>query len=584
MSWLMVLLVLFLSMASNKKTNIKKESVSIIIPAYNEEENVAKVIGVVSVIDYVDEVIVVDDGSRDKTSEEAKLAGATVFAHTSNQGKGSAIKTGFKHSNGDIIVFIDADIHNLTKDKVDSIVMPILEGKSDITKTKFARESGRVTELTAKPLLRFFFPEITFDQPLSGQFAGKRSVLNKMRFERDYGVDVGIVLDADAHGINITEVDIGEIKHDLSPLSNLHEMANEVVRTIVDRALEYGRVTMIDTLGNYIRSAILGLSLIILGLFTIFFVQGIPLEIGAILSIIGFIVSLYYLFRLIRSSIYIYNKKGNKRNLLKSFVKMHFPVIVSGVVLIIMISTFLSAASITDGEISIEPTSRHLIIFPSADDQQTMYVRGPYTVDSALENELNIIRMPEDARRTLELEYGDIILIRGESYTINETRLGENNIIRMPSNVREYLDIAVRDVISDGKIRSLFEKTEVSRLITNSTFNNTSDSSIDSNLTNNTPLLTENFIINSKASNGSIFEVYINNQLFTKGYGVFDNNKSYTIFINGVYGDSITPSLQSNDYLLYYGDHIIKIKLTNKTSTIKQFKESNFGEFLSFNI
>ena len=205
-------------------------SVSIIIPAYNEEATVAHVVNVARELSYVTEVLVIDDGSYDKTAKEAKSAGANVISHTSNQGKGSAIKTGFKHSKGDIVAFIDADIYNLTSDKVDMIISPILEGKTDITKTKFMRESGRVTELTAKPLLRFFFPEVSFDQPLSGQFAGKRSVLEKIKFEKDYGVDVGIVLDADAHGMRIKEVDIGEIKHDMSPLESLNEMANEVTR------------------------------------------------------------------------------------------------------------------------------------------------------------------------------------------------------------------------------------------------------------------------------------------------------------------------------------------------------------------
>jgi len=543
-------------------------SVSIVIPAYNEEATVANIVNVANQLSYVTEVIVIDDGSYDKTAEEAKLAGADVIAHTTNQGKGSAIKTGFKHSKGDIVAFIDADIHNLTSDKIEMIISPILEGKTDITKTKFMRESGRVTELTAKPLLKFFFPEVSFEQPLSGQFAGKRSVLEKIKFERDYGVDVGIVLDADAHGMRIKEVDIGEIKHDMSPLESLNGMANEVTRTIVDRAMEYGRVTMMDSMGNYIRMTTLGLSLIILGLFTIFFVQGVPLELGVVISLTGIILTIYYIIKLIIKTTIMFRKRP-KGNFFRSFIKMHFSVVISTLVLLVMISTFLSAATYSDGRLSIEPTSKNLVIFPGSPDQ-TIYVRGPYTVDSALENQSNIIRIPQDALDTLELSYGDNLHIGGEYYTVNKTRDEEPNILRIPYTVRMFLNLQIGDVISDGKIKSVFEGIQVEHSF------NINDSNISGH---------EYSIINSRNTNGSTMDIYIDHKRIGSVSGSFKINETYDVYVNGLIAKSIYVDdalKQGTTYSIYSGNHIIELKVSNNISTSKRFLPNKFGPFLVF--
>jgi glycosyltransferase involved in cell wall biosynthesis len=551
-------------------------TVSIVIPAYNEEETVAKVVGVAMELAYVTEVIVVDDGSYDKTADEAGFVGANVISHASNQGKGSAIKTGFRHSKGDIVAFIDADIYNLTCEKVDSIIRPILEGKTDITKTKFVRESGRVTELTAKPLLKFFFPELNFDQPLSGQFAGKRSVLEKIKFEKDYGVDVGIVLDADAHGIKIQEVDIGKIKHDMSPVENLNEMAHEVTRTIVDRAIEYGRVTMMDSMGNFIRMTTLGLSLIILGLFAVFFVQWVPYEIGVIISLAGLVLAIYYLIKLIVKGVWVVRKRP-KGNFFRSFIKMHFPVVISAFVLILMISTFFSAANYSDGKISIEPTSRNLVIFPGATDQ-AIYVRGPYTVDSAFENQSFIIRMPQDALNTLEIRYGDKLRIENQQYTVISTRPGEENILRLPAEVRTFLDLQIADVVADGKIKGVFEGIQVEHTFSlsnssqNSSFNRT---------------VVENTIINSRNTNGTTMDVYIDYQRAGSISASFEANETYEIYINGDVASSITVTNETvmkvgDSYLAYFGDHIVELKVTNDISTSKRFLPNKFGPFMSF--
>ena len=518
MSWLVVILVFLL--ASIKTTKGSDKSVSIVIPAYNEEATVAKVVSVALKLSYVTEVIVVDDGSTDRTVEEAESAGATVISHIMNEGKGSAIKTGFKNSHGNIVAFIDADISNFTSEKIDKIIRPILEDQTDITKTKFARESGRVTELTAKPLLGFFFPELNYEQPLSGQFAGERSALNKIRFEKDYGVDVGIVLDADVHGIKILEVDIGDICHDMSPLADLNKMANEVVRTIIDRAVEYGRVTMMDKLGNYIRMAIMGLSLIILGLFMIFFVPFIPVLISVFVAFIGVVLTVFYFLRIIRRSIPIL-KKSNTRASLQSFVRMHFPLIVAGLILILMLSTFLSAASFDDGKISVELTSRNFVYAPSDHNQQTISVRGPYTIDSALENETDILRVPADALSTLEMTENDTMIIDGKSYFINGTKEGDSgDRFRLPSKVKRGLDLSDGEVIPNSRLTEVFQGITVKH---NIQFNNLSD-------------VMEGFVefdISPKSTNATFFNLTLDNESILSSVGNFENDSSYSISYDG---------------------------------------------------
>ena len=518
MSWLVVILVFLL--ASIKTTKGSDKSVSIVIPAYNEEATVAKVVSVARKLSYVTEVIVVDDGSTDRTVEEAESAGATVISHIMNEGKGSAIKTGFKNSHGNIVAFIDADISNFTSEKIDKIIRPILEDQTDITKTKFARESGRVTELTAKPLLGFFFPELNYEQPLSGQFAGKRSALNKIRFEKDYGVDVGIVLDADVHGIKILEVDIGDISHDMSPLADLNKMANEVVRTIIDRAVEYGRVTMMDKLGNYIRMAIMGLSLIILGLFMIFFVPFIPVFVSVFIAFVGVVLTVLYFIRIIRRSIPIL-KKSNTRASLQSFVRMHFPLIVAGVILILMLSTFLSAASFDDGKISVELTSRNFVYAPADHNQQTISVRGPYTIDSALENETDILRVPADALSTLEMTENDTMIIDGKSYFINGTKEGDNgDRFRLPSKVKRGLDLSDGEVIPNSRLTEVFQGITVKH---NIQFNNLSD-------------VMEGFVefdISPKSTNATFFNLTLDNESILSSVGNFEKDSSYSISYDG---------------------------------------------------
>ena len=569
MYWFLVILTFLL--ASIKTEKPKYQKVSVIIPAYNEEETVAKVVEVVKKVSFVDEIIVVDDGSSDNTSQEAEKAGAKVIKHEINKGKGQALHTGYTETDCDIIAFIDADIYNLTSKKVEAMIKPILEGKAEITKTKFARESGRVTELTAKPLLNFFFPEISFEQPLSGQFAARKEVLKRIKFETDYGVDVGIVIDADVLGISILEVDIGAIQHDMSPLSDLNLMANEVVRTIINRANKYGRVTMIDDIGYYIRMSIVGLSLVILGLFTIFFVRFIPLAIAVILTVIGVIIAIYYIIKVIVQSIVMF-KKTPGRNLVKSFIKIHFPMIISIIVLLLMISTFIGSAHFDNGVLSVEPNSRNLIIY--ADNtarDNAITARGPFKIDTAIENESSQIRLPSDAMMTLGIKSNDTLVINDEIYTVNDTRSGEPDVIRLSNEAKKALDVQTGSVIQNSRLNEIFEGVGVLH-------------HLESN--NENVSLIEKLTISSRDKQACNFEVFVDNESVANSFGIFREDSTYDIAINDEVVHSVTYSNNTfSDCNFTYNGHNIYIDFVDRNNTaIKQFVRSEQGNFLNIYI
>ena len=566
MYWFLVIVAFLLAGIKTQKPK-KYQKVSVIIPAYNEEDTVATVVEVVRKVSFVDEIIVVNDGSSDNTEAEAARAGARVITHESNMGKGEALFTGYREAECDVIAFIDADIHNLTSKKVEAMIMPILEGKTDITKTKFARARGRVTELTAKPLLNFFFPEITFEQPLSGQFAARKDVLKRINFEKDYGVDVGIVIDADVLGISITEVDIGAIEHDMSPLGDLNLMANEVVRTIMSRANKYGRVIMIDEIGHFIRMSIVGLSLVILGLFAIFFVSSVPLTIGIMVGVIGLIIAIYYIVKVIVKSIVMF-RKTPKGNLVKSFIKIHFPLIISIVILLLMISTFIGAAHFENGVLSIEPNSRNLIIY--ADDSprdNTISVRGPYTVDIAVEDELNQIRMPADAMMTLGVKANDTIEIDDEIYMLNDTRDGEPNVFRLPKEAKNFLNLDEGSVIQNSRLKQVFEGT----IMTHS-------------YENNNTTVHEEYIVSSRDVPSCTYEIFLDNNSVAYSSGIFKKNSTYDIDINDELAASFNFKKNSN-VTFDYENHTVEIVFEDKnTTSIKQIPRESQGTFLNFNI
>jgi glycosyltransferase involved in cell wall biosynthesis len=182
-------------------------SVSVIIPVLNESARVASVVRLALRSPLVGEVIVVDDGSIDGTPELAEAAGARVVTSTL-LGKGASMEDGLLAAQHDTLLYLDGDLAGLSDDLVERMTEPVLKGEVDFVKARFARRAGRVTVLTARPLLATYFPELTsFDQPLGGIIAARKDLLRRLRFENDYGVDVGLLIDASAAGARLREVD-----------------------------------------------------------------------------------------------------------------------------------------------------------------------------------------------------------------------------------------------------------------------------------------------------------------------------------------------------------------------------------------
>lgn len=216
--------------------------VSVIIPALNEAARIADVVRYALSDPATGEVIVVDDSSIDDTVRLAREAGATVITSTL-LGKGASMRDGLLASRFDLLVYLDGDLAGLREGIITSLAQPIAHGQADFVKARFGRGGGRVTELTAKPMLRVFFPELAkYDQPLGGLIAARKVLLMPLEFEDGYGVDIGLLIDAHRAGAVLQEVDIGSLQHDSQPLLDLTAMANEVSRVIYVRARQAGRL------------------------------------------------------------------------------------------------------------------------------------------------------------------------------------------------------------------------------------------------------------------------------------------------------------------------------------------------------
>lgn len=240
--------------------SVKEETtVSVCLPARNEAETVGPIVEairseLVEGAGLVDQLLVIDDNSTDGTAAAARRAGAEVVAVEEilaelpgGAGKGEAMWKSMFASDGDLVCWIDADIRNFESHFVIGLLGPLLEDDAvAFTKGCYRRPlgddpqgGGRVTELVVRPVLSQFFPELTgIVQPLAGEYAGRRTVLERVPFAEGYGVDVGLLIDVTRlAGLDaLVQVDLGAREHRNRPLTDLGPQAMAVLVTVLRRA------------------------------------------------------------------------------------------------------------------------------------------------------------------------------------------------------------------------------------------------------------------------------------------------------------------------------------------------------------
>jgi glucosyl-3-phosphoglycerate synthase len=254
-------------------------TVSVVLPALNEERTVGVIVEeirreLVERHALVDELVVADSGSTDRTAATAARAGARVVRvddvlpeHGRVPGKGEALWKSLHVTDGDLVVFIDSDLISFDPQFVVGLLGPLLADSTvgyvkglydrplSTTEGLVPSGGGRVTELTARPLLGALWPQLSgFVQPLSGEYAGRRDLLEQVPFVSHYGVEFGLLIDlAELAGVDaLAQVDLGTRRHSHQPDAALGRMAGQIVQTALARCPGIGVPS--DQLVQYVRT------------------------------------------------------------------------------------------------------------------------------------------------------------------------------------------------------------------------------------------------------------------------------------------------------------------------------------------
>ncbi len=245
-----------------ERKNAEKLTISLAIPALNEEHTVGEVLAKVKKalmedVPLLDEIVLIDSNSSDRTRQIAQDLGIPVYIHQellpqhgARAGKGEALWKSLFVTTGDIVLWIDSDIVNIHPRFVYGVLGPMLTNpRIQFVKGFYQRPlrtgrkvqstgGGRVTELTARPLINLFYPELSgVIQPLSGEYGGRRAALERLTFYSGYGVETGLLIDAyEKYGLGaIAQVDLLERIHHNQSLQALSKMSFLIMQTMLSK-------------------------------------------------------------------------------------------------------------------------------------------------------------------------------------------------------------------------------------------------------------------------------------------------------------------------------------------------------------
>ncbi|WP_328307977.1 glucosyl-3-phosphoglycerate synthase [Actinomycetospora sp. NBC_00405] len=254
--------------------------VGLVLPARDEAATIGRIVAVIreALVDrtgLVDEVLVVDSRSQDATAEVAAAAGATVVGQDSvmsglapAHGKGEALWKGLAASTGDLVAAIDADLRDVEPDFVTGLLGPLLDDPGVAFVKGFYHRpligdgtvdvdgGGRVSELVARPLLNLAWPQLAgFVQPLAGEFAARRELLEAIPFVTGYGVELGMLVDVlDRVGLDaMAQVDLGVRVHRHHDLQTLGRMSAQIQLAASARLARQGTLTHVPEMTTLVQ-------------------------------------------------------------------------------------------------------------------------------------------------------------------------------------------------------------------------------------------------------------------------------------------------------------------------------------------